>query len=128
MHTMEAKKEINYTNSKVNSMYENILKVCKEWFYSIQALYADQYEISIDVDNSKAFVANIDSDSYLSQLVVSESGFQPYNFVEYTVLDVRQDINSKPAFWYGDKEGDTVQEIINNLNNGFKLVAEEHHS
>jgi len=108
-------------------MYEKILEACKEWLYSIQTLYADQFKICVDVDNSKEFVANIDSGSYLSQLVVSESGFRPYNFVEYTVLDVRQDINSKPKFWYGDKEGDAVQEIINNLNKGLKLMVEDYH-
>ena len=106
-------------------MYEEILKACKEWFYYIQVLYTDRLDIDIDVDNSKAFVANIDSDLYLGQLCISEPDFRPYNFVEFTILDIRQDIGKVPAFWYGDREGDTVQEIIDNLNRGLKILLEE---
>ena len=106
-------------------MYEEILKSCKEWFYNIQVQYSDKLKFHIDLDDSKGFVANIDSDKYLSQLVVEDSDFQPYNYVEFTILDVHQDINQVPTFWYGDKEGDTVQEIINNLNLGLKVLIEK---
>ena len=106
-------------------MYEEILKSCKEWFYNIQVQYSDKLKFHIDLDDSKGFVANIDSDKYLSQLVVADSDFQPYNYVEFTILDVHQDINQVPTFWYGDKEGDTVQEIINNLNLGLKVLIEK---
>lgn len=103
-------------------MYEEILKACKAWFYNIQALYADKLDIDIDVDNDKEFVANIDSDLYLGQLCVSEPDFRPYNYVEFTIVDIHQDIGKVPAFWYGDKEGDTAQEIIDNLNIGLEYL------
>lgn len=43
--------------------------------------------------------------------------------IEFTILDIRQDVSQVPAFWYGDEEGATVQEIINNLNKGLKLIC-----
>ena len=98
-------------------MYEEILKACREWFYSIP----DRLKTNIDVDNSKEFVANIDTDLYLSQIVVSEAVFRPYRFVEYTVMDILKE-DTQPAFWYGDIKGDTVQEIIGNLDKGLKLL------
>lgn len=106
-------------------MFEETIKACKEWFRGIQVLYADKLDISIDVDDSKVFVANIDSNWYLGQLCISEPDFRPYNFVEFTILDIRQNIDQVPAFWYGDRVGDTIQEIINNLNRGLNLLLEE---
>ena len=103
-------------------MYEEILKACKEWVYSIQDLYADKLYIDIDLDNSNELVVNIDSNKYLSQLVVSKPECRPFEFVEFTILNIDTDIESIPAFWYGDKKGDTVQEIIDNLNRGLMLL------
>ena len=105
-------------------MYEEVLEKCKEWFYSLQSLYSETITTNIDVDDSKSFIANIGSALYLSQLVVSQPECRPYNFVEFTILDIRQDVSQVPAFWYGDEEGATVQEIINNLNKGLKLILE----
>lgn len=105
-------------------MYEEVLEKCKEWFYSLQILYSETIKTNIDVDDSKSFIANIDSALYLSQLVVSQPECRPYNFVEFTILDIRQDVSQVPVFWYGDEEGATVQEIINNLNKGLKLILE----
>ncbi len=42
-------------------MFEEKIKVCREWFYGIKVLYADKLDISIAVDDSNEFVANIDS-------------------------------------------------------------------
>ena len=106
-------------------MYEEILMACKEWIYNIQILYADKLDIDIEVDNAKELVVNIDSDIYLGQLCISEPDFRPYNFVEFTILDINQDIGKVPAFWYGDREGNNAQEIIDNLNIGIKLLLQE---
>ncbi|MGN0436995.1 MAG: hypothetical protein ACI4F4_00610 [Lachnospiraceae bacterium] len=105
-------------------MYEEILKKCKEWFYSIQTLYSETIVTDIVVDDSKSFIANIDSPLYLSQIVVSQPECRPYNFVEFTILDIRQDVSQVPVFWYGDEEGTSVHEIIDNLNKGLKLILE----
>lgn len=105
-------------------MYEEVLEKCKEWFYSIQTLYFETIITDIDVDDSKSFIANIDSDLYLSQIVVSRPECRPYNYVEFTILDIRQDVSQVPTFWYGDEEGTTVQEIIDNLNKGLELILE----
>lgn len=82
-------------------------------------------DIDIDVDNSKEFVANVDSGLYLGQLCISKPDFQPYNYVEFTIVDIRQDVGKVPVFWYGDKAGDTVQEIIENLNRALRVLLEE---
>lgn len=66
-------------------IYEEILKACKEWFYSIRDLYADKLCIDIDLDNSNELVVNIDSSIYLSQLVISEPECRPFRFVEFTI-------------------------------------------
>ena len=42
-------------------MYEEVLEKCKEWFYSLQILYSETIKTNIDVDDSKSFIANIDS-------------------------------------------------------------------
>ncbi len=103
-------------------MYEEVLKACKEWYSSIHALYADELITKIDTDNEKAFIANIDSKQFLSQFVVSEPDCRPYRYVELTIMDISKDTSDQPVFWYGDKEGDTIVEIINSLNTGLKIL------
>lgn len=103
-------------------MYEEVLKACKEWYDAIQALHADKLITKIDTDNGKAFIANIDTEQYLSQLVVSKPECRPYRYVELTIMDISKDISEQPVFWYGDKEGDTTDEIINSLNIGLKML------
>lgn len=105
--------------------YDEILKSCKEWFNTVQREYADKVKADIAVDDPNEFVANIDSQMYLSQLVVSRADYKPYRFVEYTVMDVGQAADAKPAFWYGDSEGESIREIINNLNKGIRFLSEE---
>ena len=106
-------------------MFEEKIKACREWFYGIQVLYADKLDISIAVDDSNEFVANIDSAHHLGQLCVSQPDFRPYDFVEFTILAMRQDSDQAPTFWYGDRAEDTVQDIINNLNRGLNILLEE---
>ena len=103
-------------------MYEEVLKACKEWYCTIQTLHVDKLITKIDTDSGKTFIANIDTKQYLSQLVVSEPECRPYRFVELTIMDISKDISDQPVFWYGDKEGDTTDEIINSLNKGLKML------
>ena len=105
--------------------FDEILKSCKEWFNTVRVEYADKIKADIAVDDPNEFVANIDSKMHLSQLVVSRADYKPYRFVEYTVMYVGQSVDAKPAFWYGDQEGETIREVISNLNNAIRFLSEE---
>ena len=103
-------------------MLDEFLNACKEWVNSVQKTYADKIKVEIEKDSSELLVANLDTDVYLSQIAVSKPECRPYNFVEFTVFDSRREAGATPVFWYGDKEGDTVQEIVDRLNEGLKVL------
>ena len=77
---------------------------------------------SIEKDDSSCFIGNIDSNRYISQIVISESDFKPYRYVEFTIYDLDKDANQSPAFWYGDQDNSSVEDIIDNLYKGLRLV------
>ncbi len=106
-------------------MFKEKLDACRTWFYDVQISYADKLDISIELDDSTGFVGNIDSPLYLGQLCISQPDFRPYTFVEFTILDIHQNVNQVPAFWYGDGPDDTIQDIIKNLNNGLQFLLRE---
>ncbi len=106
-------------------MYQTILQACREWFYNVSSQYDKTLKISIEKDDSLCFIGNIDSDLYLSQIIVSEFDFRPYRYVEYTILDLAKDANQTPFFWYGDQDDSTVEDIIDNLNKGLGLLLND---
>lgn len=105
-------------------MYQTVLQECRKWFYSVSSQYDELLKTSIEKDDSSCFIGNIDSNRYISQIVISESDFRPYRYVEFTIYDLDKDANQSPAFWYGDQDNSSVEEIIDNLNKGLGLVLQ----
>ena len=103
-------------------MYQTVLQEIRNWFYSVSSQYDKLLQISIEKDDSSCFIGNIDSNRYISQIIVSESDFKPYRYVEFTVYDLNKDANQSPTFWHGDQDNSLVEEIIDNLNKGLRLV------
>ncbi len=103
-------------------MYQTVLQECRKWFYSVSSQYNELLKISIEKDDSSCFIGNIDSNRYISQIVISESGYKPYRYVEFLIYDLEKDANQSPAFWYGDQDNSSVEEIIENLNKGLRTV------
>ena len=103
-------------------MFQTVLQECRKWFNSVSSQYDELLEISIEKYDSSCFIGNIDSHRYISQIIVSESGFKPYRYVEFTIYDLDKDVNQSPAFWYGDQDNSSVEDIIDNLNKGLSLV------
>ncbi len=103
-------------------MFQTVLQECRKWFNSVSSQYDELLEISIEKDDSSCFIGNIDSDRYISQIIVSESDFRPYRYVEFTIYDLDNDANQSPAFGFGDQDNSSVEDIIDNLNKGLSLV------
>ena len=103
-------------------MYQTVLQECRKWFYSVSSQYDELLKTSIEKDDSSCFIGNIDSNRYISQIVISEWDYKPYRYVEFTIFDLEKDANQSPAFWYGDQDNCSVEDIIDNLNKGLRLV------
>lgn len=106
-------------------MFEEVLSKVKEWFYSIEKLYPTEFVTEIERDNSTAFTVNIDSDIFISRVSVLEPEWRPYRFVEFMILDLRLEPDQEPVFWYGDQDGESVNDIIGNLNKGIQFMLEK---
>ncbi len=104
------------------AMYQTILQECRKWFYNVSSQYDEVLKISIEKDDSSCLIGDIDSNRYISQITVSESGFKPYRYVEFMIYDLDKDANQSPVFWYGDQDNSSVEDIIDNLNKGLRIV------
>ncbi len=104
------------------AMYQTILQECRKWFYNVSSQYDEVLKISIEKDDSSCLIGDIDSNRYISQIIVAESGFKPYRYVEFTIYDLDKDVNQSPVFWYGDQDNSSVVDIIDNLNKGLRIV------
>ena len=112
-------------NSGVKTLFDEVLKSVKQWFYIILEKYSDKLKFEIISDTSDNLLANIDSEIYVSELNVSKTDFSPYRYVKLYILDTRKDVNQPPTFVYYDKENDSISDIIDNLNKGINYMLLE---
>lgn len=103
-------------------MYDKVLQSVRQWLFNVSKKYSDLIKIEIADNNSEHFIAYMDTNHYMAELSVSKPDFRPYRFVEFYVLDINKDEMQEPAFVYGDKENDSISDIIDNLNRGINFI------
>lgn len=59
----------------------------------------------------------------MAAIVVAEPDFAPYRFVSFEAVDIVDGNHRMVHAWY-DEEGDTIEDIIKNLNNAIDIVLE----
>lgn len=106
-------------------MYDEVLKSVNQWIFNVSKKYADLINIEIVSNNSYHIIADLTTNRYIAQLSVSKPDFRPYRFVEFYVLDINKNEMQPPAFVYGDKENESIFDIIDNLNKGIDFILSE---
>lgn len=105
----------------VEIMYETTMKAAHEWVEQIQEKYASKIMVDVEKDESDCFHVFIETTNSISELSVSKPNFAPYRWVAFLVMDVRKSTDSLPVFSYYDKDTDSVEKIINQLNTGISI-------
>lgn len=105
-------------------MFDEAIQSVRQWLYDISKKY-DTIKVEFQKDESDVIIADIDTERYIAQISISEPDFRPYRFVEFLVLDVREDVMQPPAFVYRDTDEDSISDIIENLNKGIDFIVSE---
>ena len=106
-------------------MYNEVLQAVKEWLDRVPEKYGDKVKIEIVKDTPDILLSNIDADHYIGEITVERSGFNPYRYVAFYVLDVYKDTKQTPAFAFCDEENDSVSDVINDLDRGIDFIVSE---
>ena len=100
-----------------------IIDAIQRWIETIQKKYNEEINIEFLVEQEEYSRYVIESANYLAELVVEPKGFHPHRFVWFEILDKRKDSLQEPYF-YLDGENDSVESILENLNQGLSYMLE----
>lgn len=103
-------------------MYEITMKAVHKWVEQIQGINASEIIIDVEKDDIDCFHVFIETTNSISELSVSKPFFAPCRWVSFVVMDIRERVDSLPVFSYYDKESDTVENIIAQLNAGIAIA------
>ena len=97
-------------------MLPQILSAVRQWLLRIDL----PGEILTDREDTLRVI--FETGNALAELIVADSGFAPYRFVSFQVLDTRLDLTDGPAFTFHDSETSTIGEILRELDRGIAFV------
>ena len=60
----------------------------------------------------------------MAELIAGDGAYTPYRFVSFTVLNMQQDLNVSPVFFYYDNEDSTMDDILCGLKQGLCYLEE----
>ena len=97
-------------------MLPQILSAVRQWLLRIDL----PGEILTDRGDTLRVI--FETGNALAELIVADSGFAPYRFVSFQVLDTRLDLTDGPAFTFHDSETNTIGEILRELDHCIAFV------
>ncbi len=106
-------------------MFNKVMKSIHQWYFKISNNYNNLINFEIVRDDENIFILNLDTERYISQLIIEKEGFHPHRFVEFYVLDIEKDIKQEPIWTYYDSENDSIKDIIDNLNSGITFITQK---
>ena len=102
---------------------ENVLSEIHKWYECVSRKYAGIIYFEIDKNEEDLFIVNLETNRYIAQLVVENTGFHPHRFVSFVVLDIEKDVTQQYAYYYYDSEKDSISDIIDQLNQGIEFIT-----
>ena len=97
-------------------MLPQILSAVRQWLLRIDL----PGEILTDREDTLRVI--FETGNALAELIVADSGFAPYRFVSFQVLDTRLDLTDGPAFTFHDSKTCTIGDILRELDHGIAFV------
>lgn len=95
---------------------KEIIKAVHSWTEQIERTYVNKLKVWHIKETENIFIADIDSENCLARLIVEPEGFHPHRHVEMTLVRINDGKrNAVPFYCYYDKNGDSIEDIINEL-------------
>ncbi|MCH5193124.1 MAG: hypothetical protein J1F11_04115 [Oscillospiraceae bacterium] len=101
---------------------EIVMQEVHKWIFRISEDHKNTVRVEIVSDKEDSFIVDFETDKFIAQLTVNDTGFQPYRFVEFIALDKGRDLNQPYAYLYHDNEESRAEEIIKNLDDELSFI------
>ena len=92
----------------------DIIKAVSLWLNELESNSEGKLKVRNVKHTENVFIADIDSETSLGQLIVEPEGFHPHRHVAMTIL--HKDNDHSVPFYYYDKDGNDISDIISGLN------------
>jgi hypothetical protein len=121
---MHKYKDTQEVNKMANSLFVKIKEAVTQWIKDDDEKFKSKNIILEIVENNKErLYVILNFGECMAAIVVAEPDFAPYRFVSFEAAAMKNDIMTMPYSWY-DEEGNTIEEIIKNLDKAIDIVLE----
>lgn len=103
-------------------LFAKVKEVVAQWIKDKEDILKNVM-IEIIKNNDECLYVILDFGECMAAIVVAEPDFAPYRFVSFEAGALVNGVHKTVYSWY-DKDGTTIEEIINNLNNAIDVVIE----
>ena len=111
-----------------NSSFVKVKEVVTQWIKDNEERFKNQNIVIEIVENDKErLYVILNFGECMAAIVVAEPDFAPYRFVSFEVAAMENGISKMPYSWY-DEEGNTMEEIIKNLDKAIDVALEYNNS
>lgn len=107
-----------------NSLFVNVKEIVTQWIKDNEGKFKSQ-NIMIEVveNNAERLFVIFNFGECMAEIIVGENDFAPYRFVAFEAVSLENGVLTILYSWY-DKEGDTIEEIITNLDKAIDVTLE----
>lgn len=111
-----------------NSLFVKVKEVVTQWIKDNEEKFKSKNIVIEIVENNKErLYVILNFGECMAAIVVAEPDFAPYRFVSFEVAAMENGISTMPYSWY-DEEGNTIEEIIKNLDKAIDVALEYNNS
>ncbi len=95
-----------------------ILEALRQWLTGLDV------PAQVLTDRADALRVLFETENAMAELIAGDGAYTPYRFVSFTVLNMQQDLNVSPVFFYYDNEDSTMDDILCGLKQGLCYLEE----
>lgn len=103
--------------------FDTIMTTTSNWIKSTKNKYKAQIKTEIIEHTDILYRVIFETEHSLAELIVNEPDFAPYRYVSFLVYSAKHLSEAIPLFSYYDNEESTIEEIIEQLNNGIDALV-----
>lgn len=111
-----------------NASFVKVKEIVTQWIKDNEEKFKNKNIVIQIVENNKErLYVILNFGECMAAIVVAGPDFAPYRFVSFEVAAIENGISTIPYSWY-DEEGNTIEEIIKNLDKAIDIALEYNNS
>ena len=102
---------------------ERVMDEIHKWYDQTSKRYSDKIKFELAQNEKDFLLVYLETNRYIAELTVENPGFHPHRFVSFVVLELDKNPQQKPIYSYYDSDKDSINDIIEQLNNGITFIT-----